>query len=215
MAAVAQSADLDAVRALTAPLLAERIPTALRFIAASATKMDALINGLLRLSRVGRAALNPGPLEMNQMIAAILTTHAFQLEKAAAHMQVDDLPGCWGDAGQINQVFSNLLDNAIKYRDPVRPLRIHISGEQQGDQAIYVIADSGIGIPPDHQDQIWEIFHRLDPDGATPGEGLGLTLTRRIVERQSGRIWVESEAGIGSKFFVALPVGEYQPSISK
>jgi signal transduction histidine kinase len=68
-----------------------------------------------------------------------------------------------------------------------------------------MVADTGRGIPLEHQDRIWEIFHRLEPAGATPGEGLGLTLTRRIVERQNGKIWVESQPGIGSKFCVALP----------
>lgn len=214
--ALAASEDLAGLRADLEPLLAGRIATALRFIAASATKMDALINGLLRLSRAGRAELRPQLLNMNEMITAILTTLAFQLEKAGAEVTVAPLPACWGDGGQLNQVFTNLLDNAIKYRDPVRPLQIQISGELQYDEVIYRVADNGSGIPADQRERIWEVFHRLDPGGPVPGEGLGLTLTRRIVERQNGRIWVESQAGVGSEFFVALPALEYQrPLLSK
>lgn len=214
--ALAESEDLAGLRAALEPLLAGRIATALRFIGASATKMDALINGLLRLSRAGRAELHPQLLNMNEMIAAILTTLAFQLEKAGAEVTVGPLPACWGDSGQLNQVFTNLLDNAIKYRDPARPLQIWVSGEQQRDEVIYRVADTGCGIPADQQEHIWDVFHRVDPGGSVPGEGLGLTLTRRIVERQNGRIWVESQAGAGSTFCVALPALEYQrPLLTK
>ncbi|MCX6031008.1 MAG: ATP-binding protein [Chloroflexi bacterium] len=195
----------ETLRLAAAPILEERIPTALHFIQASSAKMDGLINGLLRLSRVGRVVLSPAQLDMNGMFEAILATLAFQLEKASAAVDVESLPSCWGDGGQINQVFSNLLDNALKYRDPDRSLRIRVTGRVEGGKAVYTVADTGRGIPLDHQERIWEVFHRLDPQGSAPGEGLGLALVRRIVERHHGRIWVESAPGRGSAFFVELP----------
>ena len=151
---------------------------------------------------------------MNEMIAAILTTLAYQLEKAGAQVQVDDLPTCWGDAGQINQVFSNLLDNAINTGTQAAPCTSISAGKEVRSVPLFIVADTGIGIPADHQERIWEVFHRLDPNGETPGEGLGLTLTRRIVERQNGRIWVESQPGAGSQFFVELPTHEQHQALS-
>jgi two-component system, chemotaxis family, sensor kinase Cph1 len=180
------------------------IPQALRFINAGVSKMESLLAGLLRYSRLGRVALTIKPLNMNGMIAEILAAMKFQLDEAHAQVHVDALPTCLADNVQTSQVFANLLDNALKYRDPARPLRVSISGRTEDGQVIYAVGDNGLGIAPEHQAKIFEIFHRLSPD-ATTGEGLGLTIAQRVLERQKGKIWVESRAGAGSTFFVSLP----------
>ncbi len=180
------------------------IPQALRFINAGIHKMDTLLAGLLRYSRLGRVALVVRPLNLNGAIADITAAMKFQLDEARGEVTVAPLPNCLGDHVQTSQVFANLLDNALKYRAPERPLRVSVTGRLHEGQAVYAVADNGIGIAPEHQEKIFEIFHRLNPE-TTAGEGLGLTIAQRVLERQKGRIWVESRVGAGSTFFVSLP----------
>ncbi len=181
---------------------------AIDFVQAGVHKMDSLLTGFLRYSRLGRAALTIRVLHMNGLVAEVVRAMEFQLKQANATVEVGPLPDSMGDAIQIGQVFSNLLENALKYRDSKRTPRISIEGRTDKGKAIFAVRDNGIGISPQHQGKIFEIFHRLNP-GETPGEGLGLTIAQRALERQSGKIWVESEVGVGTTFFFSLPeVGE-------
>ncbi len=188
-----------------APLLDEDIPESIGFIRAGTAKMQALLNGLLEVCRVGSAVLQIQALDMNEIMKYIIASMQYQINDSGAELAVDDLPGCIGDTDHVNQVFSNLLTNAVKYLDPDRKGRIHISGRVEDGESIYCVRDNGLGIAPQHQQKVFEIFHRLEPDGDVKGEGLGLTIALRILERHEGRIWVESEPGKGSKFFVSLP----------
>ncbi len=195
----------ESVRAELAKVLKERIPSALDFIKSSSLKMDNLINGLLRLSRVGRTTLAIQPIDMNALLAEIRSNLTIQTQQADATVTIAPLPACLGDPDQINQVFTNLIDNAIKYRDPARPLAISVTGALDGEIARYAVTDTGRGIEKDFQPMIWQLFHRLDPNGPVTGEGLGLTLVRRIVDRHDGHISLNSQPGVGSCFTVELP----------
>ncbi len=204
---VNQGQDITSLRAVVQPILDEKVPAALGYIVASANKMDSLINGLLRISRLGRVQLNVAMIDMNHLIGNVLASQEHQIRRAKANIQVETLPSCWGDPSQINQVFSNLIDNALKYGSGHQPLNVGIHGEIQDTMAIYCVEDNGPGIKPEHQDKVWGLFSRLDPGGEVAGEGLGLAVVKRIVQRHRGIVWLESNPGGGSRFFVALPHG--------
>jgi len=185
-------------------ILSRDLPEAMEFIQAGVAKIDTLLNGFLRFSRLGRAALTLRRLDMNATLAGIARTFEFQLKIAGATLQVGPLPDCRGDATQINQVFSNLIDNAIKYRRRDQPGLIQVSGSVENGFCTYAVKDNGIGIAPEHQAKVFEIFHRLDP-AASEGEGLGLTIAQKILGRQEGRIWVESKTGAAAFFSFPCP----------
>ncbi|MHC4871670.1 MAG: ATP-binding protein [Planctomycetota bacterium] len=186
-------------------ILQDDIPSALKFISSSSAKMDSLLKGLLRLSRLGRTALNKTIIDTNLLLSDVSETMQFQLKQVNAVLTIEELPECYGDYDQVNQVFSNLLDNALKYRDSKRILQIKVSGSIQHGFSIFTVEDNGRGIKESHQERIFEIFHRLNPDNDTEGEGLGLPIIKRILNRHGGSISVNSNGENGSIFYVSLP----------
>ena len=142
---------------------------------------------------------------MNELLREIAEALQPKLAAGRASLTVDELPACAGDVVQLNEVFSNLLDNAIKYLDRHRHGEIRVSGQSVDGMSVYCVEDNGIGIVPEQQERVFDMFHRAHPDEVTQGEGLGLSIVQRLVERHRGRIWLESEPGRGSRFFVSLP----------
>ena len=202
---IISSLDLNAMeRAELEPILRQKIPKALGFITGSIEKMDGLLNGLLRLSRLGRAAICFDTLDMQAILKKIIISMTYQIETSSARVELGQLAPCLADGEQVTQIFSNLLDNSLKYRSPERPLIINVSSEIFSEGVRYCVQDNGLGIAPEQQEKVWEIFQRLNPD-ETEGEGLGLTLARRIVDRLNGSIWLESGPDYGCCFYVVLP----------
>ncbi len=182
----------------------EDISSSIQFIQDNISKMDSLLNSLIRISRTGKIEIKEEQVNMNQLVHGIANTFKTRIEEAEINIEVNILPECRGDKEQLNHVFLNLIGNAIKYIARNRRGTINVSGYKEEGRSIYCVEDNGIGIAPAHKEKIFEIFYQLDPVNYT-GEGLGLTIVRNILDRMHGEIWIESEEGNGSKFFVSMP----------
>jgi signal transduction histidine kinase len=195
--------DIFILRQKLIILFEEEIPEALGFIESSTNKMDMLLTGLLRLSRLGRGSLSLKPLDMNALVSEVVSNFEYQIKELKVRLDISELPQCHGDQNLINQVFSNLLDNAIKSLVPGRQGLIRFYGYLEDGLAVYWIEDNGIGISKEYQNKIFDLFEKIDIN--KKGEGLGLTIVRKIVDRHKGHIRVESEPDTGSKFGISLP----------
>jgi PAS domain S-box-containing protein len=184
-------------------LLDESIPESVDFISANTTKIDTLLAGILKLSRITREPLNLKPLDVQSLILEIVAEKKASIERAGAQVTVTEMPRCLADVYQLREVFSNLVENAVKFLDPSRKGTVTISGTTDADSSVYCVEDNGIGMDPQYKHKIFELFNTLEP--TRYGEGMGLTIVRRIVERHNGRVWAESTKGQGSRFYISLP----------
>ena len=187
----------------------ETLPKTLDFILTNVKKMDTLINGLLQVSRTGRITMVITKIDMNRLINTILSHYSFQITEMKAEVSITDLPDCYGDENQLNQLFSNIIGNALKYRDKNRPLELKIAAKTHYNKVIYSISDTGIGIHQRDIEKIWNVFYRVDSTVSEAGDGIGLSLVKRIADKHKGKIWVESEEGKGSTFYVELQKNEF------
>ncbi len=184
--------------------LEEDFDEALSFIKASITKMDRLINAVLTISREGNRTLQPEPIDMNEMFDSITSAVAHQAQEADAEIKVAAMPTIVSDRLAIEQVFSNLVDNALKYLRKDVQGQINVEAKNQGNKVIVEISDNGRGIERRDQTRIFELFRRAGVQDR-PGEGMGLAHVRALVRRLGGSITVDSTPGEGSVFRVALP----------
>lgn len=195
--------DDPAVQQLVAAVEAD-IPEALGFIRSSMTRMDGLINEILKLSRLGRTTLTAEPLDMTALVEACVADIQHRLDEAGAAVVLDGpLPDVISDRTALQQVFTNLLDNAVKYLDADRPGRIRVSGRRMGPVALIEVADNGRGIAAEDHERVFELFRRSGRQDR-PGEGIGLAHVRTLVRRLGGDITVESDGETGSTFRVVV-----------
>ncbi len=190
-------------------LLGKDIPEALGFLQGGANRMDALISALLKVSRIGRADFRLEKVDMGALLAEIKGGVSYQLEEAGGTLNIGPLPPCLGDRLQLSQVFYNLVDNALKYRAPDRPPAIEVTGELETDGfARYTVSDNGRGLTQEEADgKIWGLFYRSENSASVPGEGIGLTAAKRIIERHGGSIAASRGAAGGAAFTIRLKEG--------
>ena len=185
-------------------ILTQEIPNSVEFILKGSNKMDSMIQGLLRISRVGLEEFKFAEVDMDELLKQIVDGLSFQAQSANAMIIVEDLLPCMADKEKIEHVFTNLITNAIKYRQPDKPCEIKISCEQDGDNMRYSVSDNGLGISEENLKSIYKTFYRVSNEVST-GEGLGLTIANRIVDRHDGKLDVTSTVGEGSNFTVVIP----------
>ncbi len=194
----------EAERETIAPILTKDVPEALAFIGTSVNRMDNLINAILKLSRAGRRRLLPEPVSVHDLVQGILKSLGHQIGSRHICVAVHAMPDVVADRMALEQIFGNLIDNAVKYLDPGRNGELDLSAVRNEDEVIFHIRDNGRGIAQEDIPKIFEIFRRAGRQDV-PGEGMGLAYVKTLVRLQGGRIWCESEAGRGSTFSFTLP----------
>jgi len=182
----------------------EDVPEALDFIDSSATRMDAFINALLKLSRLGRRQLSPEPVDMSRLVRITLDSLAHQMEDHNAKVTVGELPTITADQTAMEQIMGNILGNAVKYFVPDRPGELVISAETGDEETTFHVRDNGRGIAESDMHKVFAPFRRAGRQD-TPGEGMGLAYVQALVRRHGGRVWCESESGVGTTLSFTLP----------
>ncbi len=175
---------------------------ALDFVRGGARRMRNLVEDLLQFSRLETEARAFEACDCNSLVEEAAKNLLAAVEESGARIEREGLPTVLGDRAQLVQLLQNLLANAVKFRGDAPP-EVQIAAKRKGDEWVFSVEDNGIGIDPKRTQEIFKLFHRLQPE--LPGTGIGLALCHRIVERHGGRIWVESHPGQGSTFFFTLP----------
>ncbi|ANB72288.1 sensor histidine kinase [Paraburkholderia phytofirmans] len=189
----------------------EDIGEALHFLQTAVLRASHIIDALLRLSRVGRVEYRRQKVEVRDIVPRVVDAMQGSIRARRAHVIVDELPAVWGDPTALEQVFANLIGNAVNYLDPAREGQIEIGTTPAPPGVhslrIFYVRDNGLGIPAVALPRLFNAFQRLHGN-VVAGEGIGLALVRRVVERHGGRVWAESKEGLGTTFYLSLPEAE-------
>jgi PAS domain S-box-containing protein len=169
-------------------------------------RMKELITELLNFSRVGRRHLKMEAVDMNRLTAGVAASLQPAIHEAGAVLNLPPLPTVKGDSTQLGLLLQNLIGNSIKYRRAGTPPVIELGVTEEKGRYIFHVRDNGIGFERKHWDSIFNVFYRLHTPAEYPGTGIGLAICKKIVELHEGRIWVESEPGVGTVFHFTLPI---------
>jgi len=179
----------------------------IEFAVDGAKRLDAMTNDLLQYSKITRKKRDITPVNFENVLEESMINLKVPIEESNAVITHDPLPTIYGDEPLKVQLFQNLIGNAIKYRSQETP-KIHISAKKEKNQYLFSIKDNGIGMSPDHLEQIFTIFKRLHTHDEYEGTGIGLAIAQKIVQIQGGKIWVESELGKGTTFYFTIPINK-------
>lgn len=202
--AISEGGTDDLVLAPEDQKLSEDFSEALGFIKSSIGKMDRLISAILKLTREGRREFNPVNVDMRALVQEIANSMTHQTTEAQAQINIDPLPNLVSDRLALEQIFSNLIENALKYLRTGVPGEISIRGRTKLGFVVYDVVDNGRGIDPNDHDRIFDLFRRAGAQDK-PGQGIGLAHVRALVRQLGGSITVSSELDNGSTFTIALP----------
>jgi PAS domain S-box-containing protein len=182
----------------------------MEYIVDATKRMQQLIKDLLEYSRVATSGEEFQQVDTEEVLGNVLSNLKSSIIKNNAEITHDRLPTVTADKTQLTQLFQNLIGNAIKFKKPNEPPRIHISARKDEERGEYLfsVSDNGIGMESQYMERIFVIFQRLHTRDVYKGTGIGLSIVKRIVERHGGRIWVESALGVGSNFYFTIPILE-------
>jgi light-regulated signal transduction histidine kinase (bacteriophytochrome) len=166
--------------------------------------MRQLVNDLLEYSRVETKGRRFSAVDMSVVATEVRDELRVAINEVEAEVQIDPLPMVFADGSQMKQLLSNLISNAIKFRDGQRPV-VEVSARGSDGAWVFAVKDNGIGIDSRFKDKLFLMFQRLHTRDEYPGTGIGLAIAKKIVERHGGQIWVESDGKSGSTFFFTLP----------
>ena len=168
--------------------------------------MGLLVKDLLAYTQAGQLDRPDAPEDANEAFRAALANLDTAMKASGAQVISEPLPSLRVNATQLQQLFQNLVGNAIKYRRPGTPPVIRETARRDGESWLFSVSDNGLGIEAEYRERIFGLFKRLHAGDEYSGTGIGLAICQRIVERHRGRIWVDSEVGEGSTFNFTLPV---------
>jgi signal transduction histidine kinase len=207
-AAARESALLPHERERVERLIDEDIREALRYLQSAVLRAAHIIDSLLRLSRVGRVEYRRQAVDVGALVRHVLDAMQSSIRSRNVDVVLGELPPVWGDPTALEQVFANLIGNAVNYLDAARAGRIELgtlpAPPGVHSLRIFFVRDNGLGIPAIAMPRLFNAFQRLHGSVAA-GEGIGLALVRRMVERHGGRVWAESKEGEGTTFYLTLP----------
>jgi len=169
-----------------------------------AKRMNWLIEDLLQFSRIGRAAWSPEAMSMEDAYEQAVNILAGPIRDSGALITRGELPTIVADRIQMTTLMQNLIGNAVKFRSESQ-LKVQVSARKEGGNWVFSVRDNGIGFPNEYGERVFLMFERLHSKDKYPGTGIGLAICKKIVERHGGRIWAESEEGVGSTFYFSLP----------
>jgi light-regulated signal transduction histidine kinase (bacteriophytochrome) len=175
-----------------------------------ALRMQTLVMDLLAFSRVGRQGRNPQPVDCNLILRGAIANLQARIQESGAGVHFEGLPTVLADCSELVQLFHNLIGNAIKFRGVEAP-EIRITAQKGKTEWLFSVADNGIGIAREDAEEIFVIFRRLHTCAEYPGSGIGLSICKKIVEQNGGRIWVDSIPGRGSTFRFTWPIDKRGP----
>jgi len=176
----------------------------IRYAIEASVRMKTLILDLLEYSRIATRGKTPARTDCEQVLDLTLKNLRSAIAETGSEITHDPLPTIFGDGTQLLQVFQNLLQNAIKFRKD-EPPNVHVSAAKKKNEWIFSVQDNGVGIESQHLERIFVIFQRLHKRGQYDGTGMGLAIVKKVVERHGGRVWAESEPGVGSTFYFTMP----------
>jgi hypothetical protein len=194
------------------PQMTDEAQRLIKVVVSSAAQMTQMIDGLLKFCRLGKQALSREPVALTALARQAVENVRRDQKDNRVKVQIGELPGCVGDPALLAQVFMNLVSNAFKFSSRAKNPLVEIGWKQKNGENVYFLRDNGIGFEMQYSERLFGVFQRLHTEEEFEGNGLGLSIVKRIIERHGGRVWAEAEPDKGATFFFTVSNSATQPA---